>query len=239
MSAPDRSILGFVDALSGLSDSERVIDAMHRVLAATGAQFFCINFLPHPTERFEDVVLATRLPADWLACYSARNYIQDDPAVRHCRRTSQPFEWEAAPFDPVREPRAAEVVRRAKDCGLARGCMTPIPSASGSLGSVWIAGAIELTPPTRAMLHLASLYAFDRLRALKSPPCRAKAGLTTREREVLQWIANGKSALEIGEILAISKRTVDEHTQSALRKLGAANRAQAVAIALRDHHIAL
>ena len=53
------------------------------------------------------------------------------------------------------------------------------------------------------------------------------------------WIASGKSAWEIGEILAISKRTVDEHTQAALRKLGAANRTQAVAIAMRDRIIAL
>jgi DNA-binding CsgD family transcriptional regulator len=57
--------------------------------------------------------------------------------------------------------------------------------------------------------------------------------LTPREREVLTWVARGKSAWEIGEILHIVKRTVDEHVQTATRKLGAANRAQAVAIALR------
>lgn len=58
--------------------------------------------------------------------------------------------------------------------------------------------------------------------------------LTARESEVLGWVANGKSAWEIGEILNITKRTVDEHVQTAVRKLGAANRTQAVAIALRD-----
>ncbi len=61
--------------------------------------------------------------------------------------------------------------------------------------------------------------------------------LTGREREVLIWIARGKSAREIGEILSITKRTVDQHTQSASRKLGAINRAHAVAIALQDHII--
>jgi DNA-binding CsgD family transcriptional regulator len=52
-------------------------------------------------------------------------------------------------------------------------------------------------------------------------------------REVLWWAAEGKSAQEIGEILQIAKRTVDEHTQKAIRKLGAANRTQAVATVLR------
>ncbi len=61
--------------------------------------------------------------------------------------------------------------------------------------------------------------------------------LTPREREVLAWAARGKSAWEIGGILSITKRTVDEHVQTAMRKLGALNRTQAVAIALRDRLI--
>jgi DNA-binding CsgD family transcriptional regulator len=61
--------------------------------------------------------------------------------------------------------------------------------------------------------------------------------LTPRELEVLTWVARGKSAWEIGEILDIAKRTVDEHAQTAVRKIGAANRTQAVAMALRGHLI--
>jgi DNA-binding CsgD family transcriptional regulator len=59
-----------------------------------------------------------------------------------------------------------------------------------------------------------------------------KHTLTPREREVLTWVAKGKSAWEISQILHIAKRTVDAHVQTAAHKLGAANRAQAVAIAL-------
>jgi DNA-binding CsgD family transcriptional regulator len=63
--------------------------------------------------------------------------------------------------------------------------------------------------------------------------------LTPREREVLAWVAQGKSAWEIGEILDIAKRTVDEHVQTAVRKLGAANRTQAIALALHRRIIDL
>jgi LuxR family quorum sensing-dependent transcriptional regulator len=63
--------------------------------------------------------------------------------------------------------------------------------------------------------------------------------LTPRENEVLRWVAKGKSAWEIGEILNITKRTVDEHVQTAIRKLGAMNRTHAVAIAFRDGLIEL
>ena len=61
--------------------------------------------------------------------------------------------------------------------------------------------------------------------------------LTPRELEVMGWVARGKSASEIAGILKITKRTVDEHAQTAMRKLGAANRTHAVAIAVRDRII--
>jgi LuxR family transcriptional regulator, quorum-sensing system regulator BjaR1 len=66
-----------------------------------------------------------------------------------------------------------------------------------------------------------------------------KGKLTARESEVLWWVANGKSAWEVGEILHITKRTVDEHVQTAVRKLGAVNRTHAVALAIRDGLIKL
>ncbi len=69
------------------------------------------------------------------------------------------------------------------------------------------------------------------------PAAANRHSLTPREHEVLWWAAQGKSAWEIGEILHISKRTVDEHTQKAIRKLGAVNRTQAVAVALRERLI--
>jgi LuxR family transcriptional regulator, quorum-sensing system regulator BjaR1 len=61
-----------------------------------------------------------------------------------------------------------------------------------------------------------------------------KSVLTSREIEVLRWVAQGKSAQEIGEILEITKRTVDEHVQTAIHKMGASNRTHAVALAIRD-----
>lgn len=61
--------------------------------------------------------------------------------------------------------------------------------------------------------------------------------LTARENEVLEWVARGKSAREIGEILQITKRTVDAHVHSAVRKIGATNKVNAVAIGIRDRII--
>jgi DNA-binding CsgD family transcriptional regulator len=59
--------------------------------------------------------------------------------------------------------------------------------------------------------------------------------LTPRMLEVLALAARGETAGDIAQILHISKRTVDEHVQTIIRKLGAINRTHAIAIALQNH----
>jgi transcriptional regulator EpsA len=59
-----------------------------------------------------------------------------------------------------------------------------------------------------------------------------QAAITLREREILVWVRDGLSNQQISEKLGISALTVKNHVQKILRKLGAANRAQAVAKAM-------
>ena len=60
-----------------------------------------------------------------------------------------------------------------------------------------------------------------------------KIDLTPRQREVLDSITRGLSNNDIAAMLAISKVRVKQHLAALYEKLGAANRAEAVAIALR------
>lgn len=56
--------------------------------------------------------------------------------------------------------------------------------------------------------------------------------ITRREAELLHWVREGLSNQQIAEQLGISALTVKNHIQKILRKLGAANRTQAVAMAM-------
>jgi DNA-binding NarL/FixJ family response regulator len=58
-----------------------------------------------------------------------------------------------------------------------------------------------------------------------------RRGLSEREREVLRWVAQGQSNKQIARHLSITERTVKFHMTSIFNKLGAENRAQAIAIA--------
>jgi DNA-binding NarL/FixJ family response regulator len=59
-------------------------------------------------------------------------------------------------------------------------------------------------------------------------------GLTKREREVLEELAEGLTGAEIAAKLVISPKTVDSHVQRILAKLGVHSRAHAIALAYQS-----
>lgn len=63
-----------------------------------------------------------------------------------------------------------------------------------------------------------------------SPP---RGALSPREREVLTLVATGADAQRVADELTISVATVRTHARNALQKLGARNRAHAIALAMQ------
>jgi two-component system, NarL family, response regulator len=67
--------------------------------------------------------------------------------------------------------------------------------------------------------------------ASKLAESMAHPELSERERQVLRYMANGRSNKEIGQVLYISENTVKAHVKSILAKLDAMGRTEAIAIA--------
>jgi DNA-binding CsgD family transcriptional regulator len=64
-------------------------------------------------------------------------------------------------------------------------------------------------------------------RVARSAIWSRKVDLTDREAETLTWAARGKTSVEIGAILGLTKRTVDFHIDNARLKLDASSRMHA------------
>ncbi len=90
-------------------------------------------------------------------------------------------------------------------------------------------GDVELEEEQSLEVQLAGLVLTERLITfaddLASPPIK----LTSRERDSLALVADGKTDWEISVILGVSQSTARFHVDNARLKLGAVNRAQAVA----------
>lgn len=62
---------------------------------------------------------------------------------------------------------------------------------------------------------------------------KSERGLTGREKEILVLVSKGCSNVEIGDMLHLSPNTVKNHLKNLFESLGAADRAEAVAIGIR------
>jgi DNA-binding NarL/FixJ family response regulator len=83
-------------------------------------------------------------------------------------------------------------------------------------------------------LAAAVALALPKRRDTASPPETSAAALTDREREVLTGMSRGRSNAEIGRELYLSEDTVKTHARRLFRKLGASDRAHAVALGFRS-----
>lgn len=230
-----RDALDFIEGLNGYNEVPAAMDALERAFGRFGFETIIITGLPNPGQNFSQMVLAKRWPAEWFKLYTENNFVRVDPVVRHCRRLIHPFEWAEAPYDPERERDSAEVMRRATDFRMQRGFIVPIHGLTGYEAAVSLGGVdLDLNVRSKPALHLMAMYSFDRIRYLLQPTPDPTPRLTQREREVVAWASQGKSAWEIGQFLHITQRTAEQHLANAASKLGAVNRTHTVAIAIRN-----
>jgi two-component system, NarL family, response regulator NreC len=74
----------------------------------------------------------------------------------------------------------------------------------------------------------------DYLRRSRSDPDRVERLLSSREREVLQLLAEGNSTKEIADVLSISGKTVETHRAKLMEKLGLDSVAELTKYAIRE-----
>ncbi len=100
---------------------------------------------------------------------------------------------------------------------------------------VYQAEALELAGETQAALDLYRRCEFsvDVQRLESAGAMRAKSGLSKREFEVAELVAQGRSNRSIAESLSLSERTVENHVASIFAKLSLRSRAEVAAYIAR------
>lgn len=90
-----------------------------------------------------------------------------------------------------------------------------------------MADDVDTSPSRMALLHFAAQAAHLRICALFADEGTRDRQLSTREKEILNWVARGKSNAVIAEILSISPGTVDTYMRRIYEKLDVSDRTSA------------
>jgi two-component system response regulator DegU len=92
---------------------------------------------------------------------------------------------------------------------------------------------------TRPMVAKQVLNRFQDMASLGNNADTIVALLTQREKQILNYIADGNTNKQIARILNISEQTIKNHVSAILRKLNANDRAHAVVLAIRHGWISI
>jgi DNA-binding CsgD family transcriptional regulator len=188
----------------------------------------------------ETVFLSQDCPAGWWPEYQslARTYLDQD--LMMARSSLAPFTWTESRrmLEPI------GVDRWPYDLALKHGMRDGLTCPVGRrwLLAFWSPKLLSKSCEweTRAIVFLAANFAALRLEQLLPANANripSRTRLTSRELAALRLSSLGYPVNQAGTALGLGEETVRSHLKKAQRKLGARNRTQAVAEALRQHLI--
>jgi LuxR family quorum sensing-dependent transcriptional regulator len=247
------------DALSiveAVGCSEDMPSALQRIVRSAG--FDSYAYLDGAADAVEGGRVITTVSRDWQEAYIGEGFAEHDPCTVRALSSNRPFLWTDIPIGEIegRPTLAQRTMLAARDHGYVDGLGMPLHMLDGrgepvsNICSLFWTGPgpecrVEVQSRVRA-LHLVATAWAEKLATFDERPHKALAGATIltgmfeaepklrdREIDVLSWAAKGKTADETAVILGLGRETVTTHMTRACRRLGAANKTHAVALAVQ------
>ena len=193
-----------------------------------------------------DPQIITNFPEEWLNYYVESNYSAIDPVVTQSEHIKSMFVWSDLLKQVELSKSQQTIFNEASEFELDDGVGIPILGINGLKATISMAChstdelnriLLESKPFIQATSHL---YHFKLTELTPhQTSLNTMITLSPREKECLLWLAQGKTASGIADILSIAERTVVYHVENAKNKLGASNRTHAVAKAIFENYITL
>lgn len=218
-----------LNALLHMDSEQDLFQQVAKAASALGFEYCAYGIqMPVPVSR-PKVAMFNNYSAQWQQCYSERGYLRVDPTVQHALKSTLPIVWSNQLFEPARD-----MWEEARGHGLRFGWAQASRDARGAVGLLSLArSADQLTTEelsvNQAQMSWLAQYAHAGMARLLTPRLapETEVVLTAREKEVLRWTAEGKTAYEISQILTVAERTVNFHINNVVAKLGTSNKTQA------------
>lgn len=175
-------------------------------------------------------------PEGWFEVYKEKKLYEIDPIVWHHHKFLGTQIWTDT-YKKYKEKVSPKFIHNAESFGLCFGIAGGIHSPNNMLTSIisFASSRNHFTTHQKAIIDTLTPHFHQAIiRVCKENEKRALPHLSPREREILQWVTDGKTNWEISVILNISERTVKFHIDNIKEKVGAVSKTHAVAI-LMEH----
>ena len=221
-----------VKRLDRTATAQEICDTLTALTGRYGVTCMLAGALPTGGACLRDEdLLVSAYPGAWMGRYIEQDYARTDPIIHRLLCDPAPFLWSA---DTADSPESVRMFGEAAEFGVKAGIATPVVTVDGGVVGVSLSGEkIEIPPCEFGLISTLAAFSVARAIALRNRREEQFPGMTPREIECLKWAADGKTEWEISSILGISEHTAGKHFANAQKKLGAANRAHAVALAIR------
>ncbi|ODP32505.1 autoinducer binding domain-containing protein [Pandoraea sp. ISTKB] len=216
------------DDCTDVTDAHNLFLRVDNFSKRIGFDYTGYGYYSHRSATQSDFRMFDSYPEGWTPFYNENNLIDIDPIITAGKHSDHLLIWR----DPSL-PAAECFWNAATQFGLHHGVSRLSWGPHGEFGMLnFVRSQEPLSTSEIGSLRLGmgviahyTHEAMSRLLRPKRPPFDVEA-LSLREREVLLWTAEGKTADEIGEILGISTRTVNFHIRNCLDKTGCRNKVQ-------------
>jgi DNA-binding CsgD family transcriptional regulator len=212
------------------------VQAMERVTAGFGFGYFLLLNAPAPEDLLAaSLVIETSMPVSFIRDLDRGQLFRNCPMLTRLRDSAMPQSWHLREKAQIPE---MEFQRDLKgllnNYKMPMGITIPMNSSDGQRLVFWFAGDRgNLGQAETNELVMITIQALDSYNNLKRGDASTPHSLSARELEVVRWTAQGKTSIEIGQILSLSDHTVNAYMTNAIKKLDCVNRTQLVAKAIR------
>lgn len=187
----------------------------------------------------DDALFLTTCDAEFVRRYFQGGFFAKTPVFRWCERNSGSctWTWVKEAFEAGRlSPEEAEAVKQNAMSGVTAGMSVSFPDASsrskGALGLIADQGMTHVevdaiyTELREEIMIVANVM---HLAIVHLPQLSRHRALSPRQREALEWVADGKTTQDVAMLMGVSSAMIEKHLRLARDALAVETTAQAVA----------
>ena len=229
-------VLGVIDTIEAQSDPAALLAALAAYTQTLGFLHVSIAQILNPALASRDLRYygESDFPQEWQENWLVSNYAMHDPIVRYALRSRAAFTWDEA--RDMADAMGQRVHDTSRDYGLVNGLAIPIAIGNRPPGVISLAhNGLDFSEKEIATIELVCIHAYTRFAAINEEGefLETSVSITPREREILHFIAAGRTAGQVGKVLGISETTVVKHLANLSMKLETSNRIHTVTRCIR------